>query len=156
MNRILTLIVTAMILATSFACSSKKPPEPAAVRSKSALSVLRDLNRSYENKDLGAFMAGVSPTYRDREAFEKSLSTVFAKYETIQFTIQFNKMIITIDSINQAKATFTWEAEWRSAGGLTVKDGARGTLIFDQKDNKLVALEGKNPFIPQPGSTPGK
>jgi len=101
-------------------------------------------------------MAGVSPTYRDREAFEKSLSTVFAKYETIQFTIQFNKMIITIDSINQAKATFTWEAEWRSAGGLTVKDGARGTLIFDQKDNKLVALEGKNPFIPQPGTTPGK
>jgi hypothetical protein len=156
MKRILALIIMAMILATSFACSSKKPPEPAAIRTKSALSVLRDLNRAYEKKDLAAFMAGVSPSYRDREAFEKTLSSVFAKYETIRFDIQFSKMIIMIDSINQAKATFTWEGEWRAAGGLYIKDGARVTLIFEQKDNKLVAIEGKNPFIPQPGTTPGK
>ena len=156
MKRILIAVTACTVLFSSVACSAKKPPEPAAIRTKSALSALRDLSRAYESKDLSSFMAGVAPSFRDREGFEKNVSSVFAKYDAIQFSIQYTKMIIMIDAVNQAKATFTWEAEWKTAGGLSVKDGARGTLIFERKDNKLVAIEGKNPFIPQPGTTPGK
>lgn len=156
MKRILAMLAVSAVLVVSSACSAKKPPEPAAVRTRSAISTLRDLNRSYESKDLVTFMAGVSPSYRDRAALERSIAEVFAKYETIQFTVQYTKMIIAIDAAGQARATFTWEAEWRRPGGLSVKDGARVTLLFDQKENKLAAVEGKNPFIPQPGVTPGK
>ncbi|HTG02193.1 MAG TPA: hypothetical protein VK654_16555 [Nitrospirota bacterium] len=156
MKRIVVAIAVWSILFSFIACSAKKPPEPAAVRTKSTLSALRDLCRAYESRDLPAFMAALAPTYPDREVFGKNISAVFAKYDTIQFTPQYTKMVIMIDTTGRAKAIFTWEAEWKTAGGLSVKDGARGTLVFDQKDNKLLAVEGKNPFIPQPGTTPGK
>jgi hypothetical protein len=156
MKRILILTVFCTLLAASSACGTKKPPEPSAVRTKSALSALKDMTHAYETKDLSSFMAGVAPTLRDREALSKNITSVFAKYDSIQFNVQYAKMIIMIDAANQARVTFTWEAEWKTAGGLSVKDGARGTLVFEQKNNKLVAVEGKNPFIPQPGTTPGR
>jgi len=156
MNRLLSLLAVALLLFTSSACSSKKLPEQAAVKSKNVLSVLRDLTKSYEKKDLGAFLADVSTAYPDRESFVKSLTAVFSKYETIHFNIQYAKMIIMIDVKGQARATFTWNADWITAGGATVKDGSRVTLVFEPGSFKLVSIDGKNPFLAQPGETPGK
>jgi hypothetical protein len=154
MNRILSFCIIIVMILASFACSGKKPPEQAAVRSKNVLSVLREMNTSYEKKDLDAFMADVTGAYPDRDRFAKTLATVFAKYETIRFNVHYAKMIITIEQKGPVRATFTWDAEWKMSGGATMKDGGRVTLVFETGTFKLASVDGKNPFLAQPGEAP--
>ncbi len=156
MNRLLSFLTVIILLLTASACSGKKPPEQTAVKSRNILSVLRAMSKSYEQKNLDAFLSDVSKAYSDRESFAKSLTTVFSKYETIHFNIQYAKMIIMIEDKGRIKATFTWDGEWTAAGGAIVKDGGRVALVFEPDSFKLASIEGKNPFLAQPGETPGK
>ncbi len=156
MNRLLSFLMVIILLLTASACSGKKPPEQIAVKSRNILSVLREMSKSYEQKKLDAFLSDVSNAYGDRESFAKSLTAVFSKYETIHFNIQYAKMIIMIEEKGRIKATFTWDGEWTAAGGTIVKDGGRVTLVFEPDNVKLASIEGKNPFLAQPGETPGK
>jgi hypothetical protein len=155
MNRILALFAVFTILIVFLACSSKKPPEQAAIKSKNVLSVLKTMNKSYEQKDFDAFMSDVSVRFPGRPAFEKSLVEVFAKYETIHFNVQYAKMLIVVEEKGPIRTTFTWDAEWLSRGGGALKDGGRVTLVFEPMSFKLVSIDGKNPFLAQPGETPG-
>lgn len=155
MKRFLSLVVLVGLLFTAQACSAKKPPEQTAVRSKNVLTVLRDLTRAYEKKDLAAFMTEISPNYGDRDTLSKSLATVFSKYQTIHFNIQYSKMLIMIDEKGQARASFNWDAEWLATGGTTQKNGARVTMVFDAGTFKLLSIDGKSPFVPQPVEMPG-
>jgi len=153
MNRVrssLAIIILFMIIA---ACSTRKPIEQTAYKSKTILATLRDMDKYYEKKDLDSFMSDVSMSYPDREAFMKSIAGVFSKYELIHFNIQFAKMIILIDQERKMRVTFTWDAEW-TAADTSIKDGGRVTLIFEPGDFKLVSIDGKNPFKAQPGETP--
>ncbi len=156
MCRLLSFLMVVMLLLCASSCSGKKPPEQTAVKSRNLLSVLREMSKSYEQKNLDAFLSDVSSAYRDRESFAKSLTAVFSKYETIHFNIQYAKMIIMIEEKGRIKATFTWDGEWTAAGGTIVKDGGRVTLVFEPDGFKLASIEGKNPFLAQPGETPGK
>jgi hypothetical protein len=155
MNRVLSIIILFALLFGA-SCSAKKPPEQTMVRSRHILTVLRDINQAYEKKDLKAFMAEVSPDYRDRDALSGSLATVFSKYETIRFNIQYSKMLIMLDEKGQAKASFNWDAEWLAMGGTTQKNGARVTMVLEPGTFKLLSIDGKDPFIPQPAEMPGK
>ena len=145
-----------MLLVASSSCSGKKAPEQAAVKSKSVLAALRDLSKAYEKKDLAAFMSGVAPGYRDRDLLAKSVSEVFAKYETIHFNIQYTRMLIMVEEKGMTRAAFNWDAEWIAAGGSLLKNGGRITLVFEPGSAKLLSIDGKNPFVPQPGEMPGK
>jgi len=155
MKRFFTLFILTAMLASATACSEKKAPEQISARSKSALSVLHDMTHAYETKDLNAFMTNVSGSYRDRDAFSKALGLVFAKYTTIRFTIHYTKILIMIEDRGLIKPTFTWDAEWIAPDGATMKDGGRITLGFEQGSVKLLTIEGRNPFLAQPGETPG-
>ena len=148
MNRTLFLLVITSLLFFSAACSGKKPLEPAAIQGKNILSVLKDMSRFYEQKKLDSFMSDVSTNYGDREAFSNSLAAIFARYETIHFTVQYTKMLITVKEEGQTKVSFNWDAEWLAPGGASHKNGGRVTLVFDPGSFKLVAIDGKNPFIP--------
>jgi len=148
MSRILSPVVIVLLLFTATACSAKKPPDQTAIRSKNILKVLRELSASYEKKDRSAFMSDVSEGFHDREAFEKSLSAVFAKYETIQFNIQYTKMLIMIEEKGQLKVSLNWDAEWLAAGKAPQKNGGRVTFVLEPGNFKLQSVDGKNPFIP--------
>jgi len=155
MNRILSPIALIALLFTS-ACGAEKLPDPSAVESKSVLSELRDMRRAYERKDRGAVMTEVSDSYKDRQDLSTALSAIFSKYETVRLNIQYTKMVITIEEKGIARATFNWDGEWTAHGGNAQKDGGRVTMIFEAGSLKLLAIDGKNPFVPQPGETPGK
>lgn len=155
MKRSSSLIILLACLVVLSNCSSKKPPEPSAVKSKNILSVLRDMDAAYEKKNLASFMSSITADFRDRAGLEKSLAAVFAKYELIAFNIQYAKMTIFVDQQGQMKTTFTWDAEWHATGGAIVKDGGRVTMVFEPANYKLVSIDGKNPFLAQPGETPG-
>jgi len=148
MKRTLSFLVITAFLFTTGACSAKKTPEPAAIQGKNILSVLKDMSRSYEQKSLNSFMSDVSSDYGDRAAFSDSLTSIFAKYETIHFNIQYTKMVIMVKEGGQTRASFNWDAEWLAAGGTSQKNGGRVTLVFDPGSFKLVAIDGKNPFVP--------
>ncbi len=155
MNRIFSFVIITAVLLTASACSTKKLPDQTAYKTKTILSVLRDMDKYYEAKDLDAFLSDVSKSYPDRDGFAKALTTVFSKYETIHFNIQYARMIIMIEETSRMKATFTWDAEWIAGGETSVKDGGRVTLVFEPGDFKLLSIDGKNPFLAQPGETPG-
>jgi hypothetical protein len=155
MNRMLSLTFIFAVIITSSACSGKKPPEQATVKSKNVLSVLRGMSKAYEQKNLDAFMSDISANFSDRAALANTLTAVFAKYETVHFNIQYAKMLIMIGDKGPIRTTFTWDAEWLSASSGALKDGGRVTLVFEPGSYKLVSIEGKNPFLAQPGQTPG-
>ena len=148
MSRMLSFLTILSLLLTSTACSAKKPLEPSALKSKNVLSVLKEMSASYEKKDLSAFLSDVSDGFRERETFAKSLTAVFAKYETIRFNIQYTKMLIMIEEKGQIRAAFNWDAEWLAAGGAMQKNGGRVTFAFDPGSFKLQSIDGKNPFVP--------
>ncbi|HEX9136425.1 MAG TPA: hypothetical protein VF905_05720 [Nitrospirota bacterium] len=156
MNRVLFFLLVSSLLFTAAACSTKKPPEQSAIQGNKVISTLQDMSRTYEKKDLSAFMAQVANAYEDRKAFVKSLESIFAKYETVRFTIQYTKMLITVEYKDMTKAAFNWDSEWQTAGGSVQKNSGRSTFVFDPRETKLVYIDGKNPFIPQPTETPGK
>jgi hypothetical protein len=155
MNRIVSCIAVIILLIAPSACSTKKPVQQTTYKSKTVLSVLRDMDKYYEKKDLDSFMSHVSASYGNREAFAKSLAAVFSKYETVHFNVQYAKMIIMIEQTSQMRVTFTWDAEWLASGGASVKDGGRVTMVFEPGDFKLLSIDGKNPFLARPGETPG-
>jgi len=156
MNRILFFILASSLLITAAACGTKKPLEQSAIQGNKVISTLQDMSLTYEKKDLSAFMSQISSSYKNRQAFVKSLESIFAKYETVRFTIQYTKMLITVEYKDMTKAAFNWDSEWQTAGGNVQKNSGRSTFVFDPKETKLVSIDGKNPFSPQPAETPGK
>jgi len=156
MNRIVPLLALTALLFIAPACSEKKPPEQAAVKTKNVLSTLRDLGAAYEKKDLSSFMANVSSAYSGREAFSKSLGAVFSKNENIHFNIQYTKMLIMVEEKGNIKTTFNWDGEWHAVEGTIQKNGGRVTLVFETGSFKLLSIDGKDPFVPQPVEIPGK
>ena len=156
MKRLFALLFIAALLFTTSACSEKKPPQPAAIKGRNVLSALRDMRSAYEKKDLSSFMDNVAPAYQDRDALSRSLAAVFLKNETIHFNIQYTKMLIMVEEKGTIKTTFNWDGEWLAFGGTTQKNGGRVTLAFDPGSFKLMSIDGKNPFVPQPVETPGK
>lgn len=149
MRRILSILAVTALLVFAAACSSKKPPTPAALQGNKTIAVLKDLSGMYEKKDLAGFMKLVSGSYKDRKEFSAALEAVFAKYEMVHFTVQYSKMFILVADKGPTRATFNWDSDWHTAGGSDVKNSGRATFVFDQKDSRLVSIDGKNPFIPQ-------
>jgi hypothetical protein len=154
MNRILAFCIIVALSLASSSCSTKKPPEQAAVKSKNALSALRQMTEAYERKDLDAFLADVAGSYRDRDGLAKGVAAVFARFPTVHFAAHTAKMIIMIDDKGLTRPSFTWEGEWIALDGSAVKDGGRTTFVFEPGTFKLIAIEGKNPFLAQPGDAP--
>jgi hypothetical protein len=148
MTRKPLLILLALTVLVAITACGKKPPQQAAIQGQRILSAIRDITQAYEKKDLGSFMDAVAKDFSDRPSLEQAAGRVFTKYEAIRFTVQYTKMLMMIADRGNIRATFTWDGEWRTAGGKTVKDGARVTLVFDPRDYKLQAIEGKNPFVP--------
>jgi len=157
MDRTLSCLIVSLLLLTGTACSgAKKPPGQSAIQGNKVLAALQDMSHAFEKKDLSAFMGRIANDYRDRQAFAVSIESVFAKYETVRFTVQYTKMIITVEERGMTKVAFNWDSELRTAGGSVQKNGGRSTFTFDPKEATLVSIDGKNPFIPQPMESPGK
>lgn len=143
-----TTVIFSMLLLIFFSTAcSKKPPQPPAIIGEGLLTSLRSIAAAYEKKDIEAFMAGVSKDFAERDILRRSLTGVFAQYDSIRFSIQHTKMLIMIDEKTGPKISFTWDAEWRK-GARILKDGGRVTFVFDKKGELLKSIEGKNPFVP--------
>lgn len=150
MNRFLSVLAVTAFLVLS-ACGGTKSLSPAAEQGNTVIHSLQDLSRTYEKKNLGAFMRLFSGQFKNRKTFRRSVQSVFSKYDTVRFTIQYARMFIMIENRGMTRATFNWDSEWRSAGGRVLKNSGRAAFVFDPKNGKLLAIEGRNPFIPRRG-----
>ena len=148
MKRIGSIIGAAMLLFALSACSGKTPPQPEGLMGKKLLTSIRALEHSYEKRDLGGFMGNVLPSAANRGEWERSIKTVFAKYDQIHFSFHNTKMLVMMPDRGNIKASVNWDAEWSTTSGEQVKDSGRVTLVFDPKDLLLADIEGKNPFVP--------
>lgn len=149
MNRFLVLTALTLLLYTVSSCSTSKTPTAPAVQGNKVIASLRDLSSYYGKKDLDRFMGRIGDNFKDRQALAVSIQSVFSQYETFQFTVQFTKMFITIDDKGTIRATFNWDSGWETPGGSILKNGGRTVFVFEPKEAKLTAIEGKSPFIPQ-------
>jgi hypothetical protein len=156
MNRMFPVLTLTLLLLFSSACSENKPPTQAAVIGSTVISTLQDLSHMFEKKNLPGFMNMISDNFTDRQAFIGSLEAIFSKYDAVRFTVQYTKMLILIDEHGGTKAQFNWDSEWQTGGGGIQKDNGTVTFLFNPKDGKLLSIEGRNPFIPQPAQMPGK
>lgn len=151
----LHVLIAVITLMTIASCASN-PPKQAALQGEGALTTVRDLKKAYEKRDIEAFMDLVATAYPGRDGFRRSVEKTFATYQSIQFTIQDTRMLVMVQYQGNVKTVFTWAAEWRTTGGKIVKDGGRVTLVHDPSSYKLLAIEGKNPYIPTESAMPAK
>jgi hypothetical protein len=147
MQRLFT-IMSALIIVVLIASCGKVALGPVGLQSEKILSAVRDLKGAYERRDIDAFMDKVSSAYPDRENFQRTVEKIFSTYQSIRFKLHDNKMFVIIPDKGNVKATFTWEGEWKTAGGRIVKDGARITLVLDPGAYRLLGIEGTNMFVP--------
>ncbi|MFA5072892.1 MAG: hypothetical protein WC539_03210 [Nitrospirota bacterium] len=155
MNRIISLVLFIILLFCFTACGGKKQFDAAGLKAKNTLSVLSEMSKSYEKKS-GDFFSHISPTYRNRTAFVQTIQKIFDTYETIHFNIQQTKMLMVLQDKNRLAVTCNWAAEWIGAGGTSIKNDGRITFILDPNNFQIIAIEGKNPFIPQQAALPVK
>ena len=156
MNRFFALTAFIILFVTASACSTSKPPTAPAVQGNKVIATLEDLSSFYGKKNLDGFMSRIDGTFKDRQAFAASIQAVFSKHETVQFTVQYTKMFITIDDKGTTRATFNWDSGWETTGGSILKNGGRVVFVFEPKEAKVTAIEGKSPFIPQVVEPQGK
>jgi hypothetical protein len=156
MTRFCSVLAVSLVLLATVACSSTKPPAPGAVQGNKIIAALKDLSGMYEKKNLPGFMNLISAQYKERQAFSSSIASVFLKYDSVQFSIQYSKMFITVEERGMTRATFNWESGWESPAAGILKNSGRITFVFNPTDATLVSIEGKNPFIPQTVESSGK
>ncbi len=147
-NRLLSVLAV-VIFVSATACSSTPPPTPAGIEGNKTVEALRDLSNMYGKKNYAGFMSMISDRYPERKAFAASIESIFSGYQAVQFTIQFTKMFITVEDRGATKASFNWESSWEKPGGSILRNSGRATFVFESNEAKLVAIDGKNPFIPQ-------
>jgi hypothetical protein len=151
MTRRLSYLILLLLILTGAACGgAKKHLGQSAVQGNKVIAALQDMSHAFEKKNFSAFMGKIADTYKDRQAFASSIESVFEKYETVRFTIQYTKMIITVQEHGMTKAAFNWDSEWQTAGGMVQKNTGRSIFVFDPRETTLVSIDGKNPFVPQP------
>ena len=155
MKRSFTAVLTLLLAVVLSSCTTV-PLGKAGIQGESTLAAVRDLAKTYEQRDIEAFMEKVAPAYPGREAFRTSVEKIFSTYQTIHIKLQFTKILVMVQDKGNITATFTWEGEWQSTGGRIVKDGARATLVFDPGTYKLLGIDSKNMFIPSDNPTPAR
>ena len=148
--------VIVLVLALMISSCSTVPLGKAGLQGEGTLSAVRDLTGAYEQRTLDAFMDKLSTAYPDREVFGKSVEKIFSTYQSIHIKVHYTKIFVMVQEKGNIKATFTWEGEWRTTGGKIVKDGARVTLVFDPGTYKLLAIDGKNLFLPSDSPAPAR
>jgi len=149
-------VVIVLLLALMTSSCSTVPLGKAGLQGEGSLAAIRDLTGAYERRDLDAFMEKIAPAYPERETFRTSVEKIFSTYQIIRFKLHFTKILVMVQEKGNIKATFTWEGEWQTTGGRIVKDGARVTLVLDPNTYKLVAIDGKNMFIPSDSPAPAR
>ncbi|MDH4163463.1 MAG: hypothetical protein OEW15_12345 [Nitrospirota bacterium] len=153
-KQLLVLIAVISLFVTA-SCASN-PPKQAAILGEGALTAVRDLTKAYEKRDIEAFMDRIASAYPDRDKFRGSVEKTFAVYQTIQFTVQDTRMLVMVQYQGNVKTVFTWSAEWQTSGGKILKDGGRVTVVHDPSTYKVLAVEGKNPYVPTESAMPVK
>ena len=155
MKRSFTAVI-ALVLTLMISSCGTVPLGKAGRQGEGVLSAVRDLTGAYEQRTLDAFMDKLSTAYPDREVFGKSVEKIFSTYQSIHIKVHYTKIFVMVQEKGNIKATFTWEGEWRTTGGKIVKDGARVTLVFDPGTYKLLAIDGKNLFLPSESPAPAR
>jgi len=153
MNRLRSLATLTVLLFSVWACSSTKPPTPAAVQGNKVINTLKDLSTLYGKKS-PSFMNLIAPGYPGRKEFSAAVESVFSRYDTVQFTVQYTRMYIAIEEKGMTKVTFNWDSSWETKGGSIQKNSGRATFVFEPKEGTLLSIDGKNPFIPQAVEAP--
>ncbi len=153
MKRLFSLVTLTVLLLNFTACSGAKPPTAAAVQGNKTIATLKDLSTMYGKKNLAGFMKLVASDFPDRKGFSTAVESVFSRYNTVQFTVQYTRMFITVADKGMTKATFNWDSSLEAAGGSIQKNSGRATFVFEPKEGTLLSIDGKNPFIPQPVET---
>lgn len=154
MNRLIALAAALFLSVSLAACGGKKPPDAAAYQGRKVLDTVRALAKTYQDKNAGGFMDEVAKDYPARDAFEASVKGVLGRFETVLFTFQNTKVLVLVPDRGSIKVEVNWDAEWRTNTGVMIKDGGRVTLVLDPKDFLLLAVEGRNPFVPVEKSNP--
>ena len=150
-----TAIIVLFLTLLLSSCATA-PLGKAGIQADNTLAAIRGLTSAYEQRNIEAFMDKVATAYPDRDAFQTSVEKIFSTYQTIHFKLHFTKIIVMVEAKGNIRATFTWEGEWQTTGGKIVKDGARVTLVLDPGTYKLLAIDGKNMFIPTDAPAPAR
>jgi hypothetical protein len=118
MYRKLGVLLFSLLLVLVSASCGKAPLGPVGLQGDNVLAAVRDLAKSYERRDLDAFMEKVSTAYPDRESFRTSVEKVFASYQTISFKLHYTKMLVMIQDKGNIKT--------RGGTGDSIQEPDRG------------------------------
>lgn len=149
-NLIRYFFIVALIISpfASGCAKAVKPPEE-FTRTKKVVSIMDDLNKTYNARNIYMFMDHVSRDFKDDyQKLRDAVSQTMDEFETIGLDIMIDRVHITNGLM---KVSLHWEGNWikRRAKESIKNKGNSVFILVGAEEIKLLVIEGDNPFVPR-------
>ncbi|MFZ5876176.1 MAG: hypothetical protein ACOYXU_07170 [Nitrospirota bacterium] len=138
-------------LAVLSACAGGPKLTDDGRRVQGVAEFVAELGHAYERRDASAVMAGIAPSFADREALRRDVEAAAAGFDEIELPLTIERIHLDADT---ATVYLRWDGQWRAAGREPiVRQGAARFIVDTRERSLLTAVIGDTPFAPV-GATP--
>lgn len=115
-------------------------------RIRAVAEFVAQLGHAYERRDAAAVMAGIAPSFADRDALRRDVEAAAAGFEEIDLPLTIERIHLESDT---ATVYVRWDGQWRAAGRDPIVRQGASRFIVDTRERPLVtAVIGDMPFVP--------
>jgi hypothetical protein len=142
---------TVIFLVVLSACAGGPKLTDDGRRVQAVTEFISELGHAYERRDAAAVMAGVAPSFADRDALRRGVEAAAAEFDKIDLPLTIERIHLDADS---ATVYLRCDGQWRAAGREPiVRQGAARFIVDTRERSLLTAVIGDTPFVPV-GATP--
>lgn len=135
-----------VLLAVLSACAGAPKLTEDGRRVQSVAGFVADLSRAYERRDAAAVMAGIAPSFADRDALQRTVEAAAAGFDDIDLPVTIERIHLDADT---ATVYVRWDGRWRGPGrDPVVRQGAARFIVQTRERVLLTAVVGDMPFAP--------
>ncbi len=140
-----------VFLAVLSACAGAPKLTEDGRRVQVVAAFVGELSHAYERRDATAVMAGIAPSFADREGLRRTVESTVAEFDDIDLALTIERIHLDAEA---ATVYLRWDGRWRAAGrDPIVRQGAARFIVETGERSLLVAVVGDMPFLPA-GATP--
>jgi hypothetical protein len=140
-----------VFLAVLSACAGTPKLTEDGRRVQVVAAFVGELGHAYERRDATAVMAGIAPSFADRDELRRNVESAVAGFDDIDLALTIERIHLDVET---ATVYLRWDGRWRAAGrDPIVRQGAARFIVETGERSLLTAVVGDMPFLPA-GATP--
>lgn len=151
MNRLIRYSLIALLIICPFfiGCSKAVKPPEEFTRTKKVLSLIDELNKTYNARNIYMFMDLASRDFKDDyQGLRETVGRNMDEFDTIDLDIMIDRIHMENGIV---RVSLHWEGNWikRRAKESIKNKGNSVFILAGAEEIKLLGIEGDNPFVPR-------